>query len=407
MGGPDGVLTTLVKELLEAALEGEVEAHLEADKYTDPDQPNRRNGYTAKTVNSEFGPFPVETPRDRNGTFEPQIIGKRETQLGTKLEEQILALYARGVSYNDISSQLEELYGIEVSPAFITSVTDKVVPRLREWQERPLQAIYPLVWMDAVHFKVRHEGRVQTRALYVVLGFNSFGQKDVLGLYIAETEGAHFWLSVLTDLQNRGVRDIFIASIDNLKGFADAIEAMFPQTDVQLCIIHQIRNTRRYLHHKDIKPFMADLRLVYQAPGLDVAEHRLNELEQKWGAKYPVIIRSWRNNWPRLTQFFRYPAAIRKVTYTTNPVEALNKQIRRVTKTKGAFVNEMALLKQVFVAIERVSVTWRRAIHGWPALISQLAILFPGRLDPVTDIFHSVDVSEFQPKTSNLIKVKK
>lgn len=372
--GKEGVFTPLLKEFLEEALAGELDVHLEEDK------PNRKNGKGSKVVKTGLGNVEIDTPRDRNGTFEPELIPKRQRTLGIDLDRQILALYARGASYGDISDHLQEMYGLDVSTATISRVTDKILPLVQEWRNRPLEAVYPFVWLDAIHYKVRHEGRVLNRAVYCMIGLNQEGYKELLGMYINENEGAKFWLQVLTDLQNRGVEDIFIASIDNLSGFAEAIESIFPNTEVQLCVVHQIRNSQKYLSYKDVKPFMKDLKPVYQASTKELAERHLDQLAATWGDKYPKVIDSWRKNWPRLSNYFHYTREIRRIIYTTNIIEGFYRQIRSVTKSKGAFTSEDALMKLLFLAQENICSKWNRPLHNWNQTLAQLSIIFGDRL---------------------------
>jgi transposase-like protein len=372
--GREGVLTPLLKDFLEEALAGELDAHLENEK------PNRKNGKGTKILKTSVGSVELETPRDRNGTFEPELVPKRQRSLGVDLDRQILALYARGASYGDISDHLQEMYGLDVSTATVSRVTDKILPLVQEWRSRPLEAVYPFVWLDAIHYKVRHEGRVVTRAVYCMIGLNQEGYKELLGMYIGENEGAKFWLQVLTDLQNRGVEDIFIASIDNLNGFADAIETIFPHTEVQLCIVHQIRNSQKYLSYKDVKAFMKDLQPVYKASTKEQAEKYLDQLQANWGDKYPKVIESWRKNWPRLSNYFQYSKEIRRIIYTTNIIEGFYRQIRNVTKSKGAFTSEDALMKLLFLAQENISSKWNRPVHNWNQTLAQLSIIFSDRL---------------------------
>jgi transposase-like protein len=373
--GKEGVFTNLLKDFLEATLEGELESHIATDK-----KANRKNGKGKKTVKTTVGKVDITTPRDRNGTFEPEILPKRSSTLGVDLDKQIIALYARGSSYSDISDHLMEIYGLDVSEATISRITDKVVPLIQEWKSRPLEAIYPFVWLDAIHYKVRHEGRVISRAVYCVLGINQEGYKDLLGMYIGENEGAKFWLQVLTDLQNRGVEDILIACIDNLNGFADAIESIYPKSEVQLCIIHQIRNSVKYLSWKDLKEFMKDLQPVYKATTEESALSHLDKLETIWGDKYPKVIESWRRNWHRLSRFFQYNKDIRRIMYTTNIIEGFNRQLRSVTKTKGAFQSEEALMKLLFLAQQNICAKWSRPVHNWNQTLAQLSIIFGDRI---------------------------
>jgi putative transposase len=373
--GKDGVFTPLLKEFLEEAMNGELEAHIE-----EREEPNRKNGKGRKQVKTPVGNVEIETPRDRNGTFEPEILAKRQKTLGVDLDRQIIALYARGASYSDIRDHLSEMYDLDVSPATISRVTDKILPLIQEWRSRPLERVYPFVWLDAIHYKVRHEGRVVNRAVYCIIGLNQDGYKELLGMYIGENEGAKFWLQVLTDLQNRGIEDIFIASIDNLQGFAEAIETIFPQTEVQLCVVHQIRNSQKYLSYKDVKPFMKDLQGVYRATTKEQAERCLDQLAANWGQRYPKVIESWRKNWPRLSNYFQYNKEIRRIMYTTNIIEGFHRQLRAVTKTKGAFQSEDALMKLLFLVQENITAKWNKPVHNWNQTLAQLSIIFGERL---------------------------
>jgi len=379
--GKDGILTPLIKQLTEAALKAELDAHLESDEAV-----NRKNGISRKSIKSSSGSFELETPRDRAGSFEPQLIKKHQTHLTNEIERKIIALFTLGTSYRDIASHIAELYGLEVSNATISTITDKLIPELKAWQQRPLDSHYPFVWLDAIHYKVKENGRYGNKAIYTVLGLNMEGKKEILGLYLSESEGANFWLSVLTDLQNRGIKDILIAAVDGLSGFPEAINSIFPHTEVQLCVIHQIRNSMKYVASKNQKAFMADLKPAYKAPTREAAEAALDELEDRWGAQYPIVIKSWRHKWANLSVYFKYPEAIRRVIYTTNAIEAIHRQFRKLTKTKGAFPNENSLLKLLYAGIQNASKKWTMPIHNWSLTLSQLAIYFEGRLDNVLDI---------------------
>lgn len=374
--GKDGVLTSLIKNLAEAALEAELDSHLSEDVSR-----NRRNGKTRKTIKSLNGNFELETPRDREGTFSPQIVKKHQTTLTDEIEKKIIALYGLGMSYNDMAAHLKEIYGLEISNAALSAVTDKIIGTVKEWQARPLENIYPIVWLDAIHYKIKENGKVTSKAVYTILGVNLEGKKEVLGLYISENEGANFWLQVLTEMSNRGVKDILIACVDGLKGFPEAIEAIFPEAEVQLCVVHQIRNSLKYVGSKHKKEFMADLKLVYKAVNKNQAEVELDMLENKWGEKYPIVIKSWRSNWERLSQYFKYPEEIRRIIYTTNIIEGVHRQFRKLTKTKGAFPNQNSLLKLLYMGIQNASKKWTMPIQNWSLTISQLAIFFEGRLD--------------------------
>lgn len=381
INGKGGILAPLVKQLTEAALEAELDSHLADDVL-----PNRKNGKSSKTVKTSEGRIDLRTPRDRAGTFEPQLIKKHQTSVSDEIETKILSMYGRGLSYTDISEHVREIYGICVSTAAISTITDKIIDTVKAWQQRPLDSHYPFVWLDAIHYKVRVDGHYQSRAVYTVLGLNLEGRKEVLGLYLAESEGANFWLGVLTDLQNRGVKDILIASVDGLTGFPEAIQAIYPKTEVQLCIVHQIRNSLRYVGSKHHKAFMVDLKRVYQALNREAAESALDELELTWGERYPIVIQSWRRKWENLSVYFRYPEPIRKVIYTTNSIEAVHRQFRKLTKTKGGFPNDNSLLKLLYLGTQNASKKWTMPIRNWNMTLSQLAIFFEGRLDGALDL---------------------
>jgi transposase-like protein len=384
IGGKDGVLAPLVKELVEAALEAEIESHI-ADEVLQGKR-NRRNGYNRKTVKSLSGEFELATPRDREGNFEPQIVQKHQTTISDEIEEKILSMYALGMSYRDIKSHIEEIYQISISTATINTITDKIITKVKEWQSRPLESIYPFIFMDAIHYKIKDNGKYISKAVYTILGVNLQGKKEILGLYLSESEGANFWLQVLSDLSNRGVKDILIASIDGLKGFPEAINSIYPNTEVQLCVIHQIRNSLKYVASKNQKEFMKDLKTVYQAVSKEQAEIELDRLEEKWGDKYPIVIKSWRNKWDNLSNYFKYPEPIRKVIYTTNIIESVHRQFRKLTKTKGAFPNENSLLKLLYMGIQNAEKKWTMPIRNWNLTLSQLAIFFEGRLDDALNL---------------------
>ena len=341
---------------------------------------NRRNGVATKTMRTGSGAFKLEVPRDRNGSFEPQLIKKRQTILNEELDNKILALYGLGTSYDGIASHLQEIYGVEVSAATISSVTDKLVPMLNEWRARPLESVYAVMFLDAMFFKVKQDNKVITKVLYNITGINSSGYKEILGFYPAESEGAHFWLSVLNDLKARGIEDILIACIDGLKGFPEAISTAFPKTEVQLCIVHQIRNSLKNVASKNQKEFMVDLKTVYQAASKDSAEYNLLQLDEKWGKKYPMVIKSWQQNWDNLTTYFKYSSEVRRLIYTTNPIEGFHRQVRKYTKTKGSFTSENALFKLMFCAIKQITAKWNMPVPNWALAISQLDIYFPDRL---------------------------
>jgi putative transposase len=376
LSGQDGILTPLIKQLTEAAMKAELDEHLASD-----DTPNRKNGSTSKTMKSMAGEFELNTPRDRAGTFEPQIVKKHQTHLTEELERKIIGLFALGTSYQDIRGHIEELYGMSLSNGTLNAITDKLLPDLQAWRERDLETVYPIVWLDAIHYKIRENGRYVSKAVYTILGLDMDGKKELLGLYLSDQEGAHHWLTVLTDLHNRGVKDILIACVDGLKGFPEAIESLYPNTEIQHCVIHQIRNSLKYVASKNQKAFMADLKCVYKAATLNAAENALDELETKWGDKYPMVIQSWRRNWPTLSAYFKYPDYVRTAIYTTNAVEAVHRQFRKLTKTKGGFANENSLLKLLYAGILKVSERWTHPVQNWNLTLSQLAIHFEGRLD--------------------------
>ena len=381
IGGKDGALTPLIKQLTEMALQAELETHLSQDL-----EKNRKNGTSSKTMKSANGTFDLETPRDRNGSFEPELVKKNQTHMSDELESKMLSLFALGNSYGQIADHIEDMYGVHFSKPAITAITDKLIPKLEEWKKRPLDAIYPFIYLDAIHYKVRDEGHYVSKAFYTVLGVNLEGKKEILGLYLNESEGAKFWLQVLTDLQNRGVADILIASVDGLKGFPEAINAVFPDTEVQLCIVHQIRNSLKYVASKNQKQFAGELKKVYQAFTKEEAEFELDKLEEKWGKKYPIIFESWRNKWDNLSNYFKYAEPIRKVIYTTNIIESVHRQFRTLTKTKGAFPNDNSLLKLLYAGIQNAEKKWTMPIRNWSLTISQLNIHFKERLKDALDL---------------------
>nr|WP_319397932.1 IS256 family transposase [uncultured Carboxylicivirga sp.] len=374
LSGSDNVLAPLLKDLLEGALEGELDCHL-----SDRTVPNRRNGKTSKIVKTDHGSIILETPRDRNGDFAPEIVKKRQTTIGEAFENRILSLYGEGLSYADIQDHLLDLYGLDASVGKLSSITDKIIPKIQEWQGRRLESVYAIVWLDAMHFKVKENGQVVSKAVYIILGHKMNGKKDLLGMYISESEGAKFWLQVLSDLQNRGVDDILIACMDNLKGFTEAVEAVFPKVDIQLCIIHQLRNSFKYVAFKDRKELGNNLKAIYQASNASEAELALDQLEDKWNHKYPLVIKSWKKNWHYLTRFFEYSKHLRRIMYTTNTIEGFNRQIRRVTKRKGAFQSEMALFKILYLAQEEVTRSWQASPAYWGQVKQELIIKFEDR----------------------------
>lgn len=375
--GKGGAFAPLLKQFLEAALEGELESHLSDQE---SENSNRKNGKTSKTVNTTDGQFELQTSRDRNASFEPEIIKKRETILADSLQDRIIGMYGIGMSLRDISGHIKEMYDMDISHDTLSNITDRVIPLIKEWQSRPLDELYCIVWLDAMHYKVKDQGKVKSRAVYNILGINKEGKKDLIGVYVSENEGANFWLSVLTDLQNRGVKDMLIACIDNLTGFEQAITSIFPNTEVQSCIVHQIRNSLKYVASKDQKEFLAELKPVYKAATKDLAELNLEKLAEKWAKKYPVVIKSWQENWHKLSTYFKYSEDIRRVIYTTNTIEGFHRQVRKVTKTKGVFPSDDALLKLVYLAYKNISKKWTQPLQNWSLTVSQLSIHFEGRL---------------------------
>lgn len=372
-----GAFAPLLEELINSMLEGELEGHLDEEERR---LGNRKNGKGSKVLKTSAGSIEINTPRDRLGSFEPEIVKKRETIMAASLEDKIIGLYGLGTSLRDISTHIKETYDTDISAATLSSITDKVIPLVKEWQQRPLESLYCIVWLDAMYYKVKEEGRTQTRCVYNVLGINKDGRKDVLGMYVSQSEGANFWLGVITDLKQRGVEDILIASIDNLKGFDEAIRTIYPYTEIQTCVVHQIRNSIKYVASKDQKAFMADLKPVYRADNEAQALTELDSLKEKWGKKYPMVIGSWENNWPKLSTYFKYPAGIRKLIYTTNTIEGYHRQIRKVTKNKGVFTSDMALLKLIYLATERIQQKWSMPLSNWAICASQLKIIFAERM---------------------------
>lgn len=375
--GKDGALAPMIENIVNAVLEGEMDAHLTQETR---ESGNRRNGKMDKQVRTPLGDITVSTPRDRDASFDPQFLKKRETMLSEGMAERIIGLYALGTSTRDISDWMEDTVGTSVSAETISAITDRVLPELEAWRNRTLDEVYPIVWLDAVHYKVMDDkNRAVTRAIYNVLAIDKDGHKDLIGMYVSKSEGANFWLSVLTDLQNRGVKDIMIACIDGLSGFPDAIKSVFPNTAIQLCIIHQIRNSMKFVGSKYQKEFMADLKPVYDAATKEAAELALDNLESKWGEQYPIVIKSWRDKWDKLSEFFQYTPAIRKLIYTTNTVEGYHRQIRKVTKNKGVFPNDTALVKLVYLAYRNIRKKWTMPISNWAIISQQMAIKFGDR----------------------------
>lgn len=363
-------------------MEAEIEEYMGRKKYerTNTDEPEYRNGYRKKTVKSSVGEFDVNIPSDRQSGFRPMVIENYQSTCG-EFDKKIIGMYAKGLTVRDIQAQIREVYGVEVSPDFISMVTDKVITNVADWQNRLLDKVYPIVYMDAMHFKVRDDGRVVNRAAYICLGINNEGMKDILGIWIGESEGAKFWLGVCNELKARGVQDILLASVDGLKGFPEAIKSVFPDAEIQTCIIHQICNSIKYVASKDKKEFMKDLKPVYKAASEEIGFQNLELLESKWGKKYSIIIKSWHDNWENLSTFFKYPPEIRKIIYTTNTLEGFNRQLRKVTKTKSVFPNDEALKKSLYLGTMDILKKWTMPVANWGQVVAQFAILFEGRLE--------------------------
>lgn len=379
--GETGLLKQLTKALVERAMKAEMTAHLGYEKHEPAGKKsgNSRNGKSKKTIKGEFGNMEIAVPRDRNSTFEPVIIPKGETRF-TGFDDKIISMYARGMTTRDIQGHLKDMYGVEVSPTLVSQVTDAITEEITLWQNRPLEEVYPIMYLDAVRVKVRHNGSVINKAVYLAIGVTLDGQKDVLGMWVAETEGAKFWLQVITELKNRGVKDIFIACVDGLKGFPEAIEAVFPQTQVQLCIVHMVRHSLRYVSWKQRKEVAADLKSIYSAPTVEQAEANLTAFAAKWDASHPTISKSWRNNWERIIPLFGYPPDIRKAIYTTNAIESLNMSLRKVTKNRGSFPNDEAMIKLLFLALRNISKKWTLPIRDWKSALNQFTIIFETRM---------------------------
>lgn len=379
--GENGLLKQLTKAVLERCMQGELTHHLGYAKHEIKGRHsgNSRNGSSKKTVICEQGEIPVKTPRDRQGTFQPQILPKGQTRFNG-FDDKIISLYARGMTTRDIQSHLEEIYGVEVSPTLISTVTDAVEEEVKAWQSRALDSAYPIVYLDAIRVKVRHNGQIQNKAIYLAIGLTMEGIKEVLGMWAAETEGAKFWLQIVTELKNRGVQEIFIACVDGLKGFPEAIESVYPETQVQLCIVHMVRHSLKYVSWKRRKEVATDLKAIYSSATEEQAAIHLEEFSQKWDKEYPSISSSWRNNWQRIIPLFGYPPGIRKVIYTTNAIESLNMSLRKVTKNRGSFPNDEAVFKLLYLALRNIAKKWTMAIHDWKSALNQFAILFEGRM---------------------------
>lgn len=376
------VLKEMFSGIIQETLNAEYEEQMGYSKYDKKKKPskNSRNGYSKKKVRSELGETELLLPRDRESMFDPQIVKKNQTNI-TGIENQIISLYSRGLSVSDINEQVKELYGVEISESMVSRITDKIYPVIAEWQNRELEKLYPIIFLDAIHYKVRSEGRIINKACYIIIGVNLSGFKDVLGVWIGENESAKFWLNVLNDIKTRGVEDIFISSVDNLTGFSEALKAVFPKVDIQKCIIHQIRNSTKYIPYQDRKEFCKDLKTVYQAVNEEIALNNLGELENKWGKKYLIAIQSWERNWKELSTFLKYPPEIRKLIYTTNTIESYNRQLRKVTKTKSVFPTDKSLEKIIYLATMNITKKWTQRVRKWSQILLQFQIIFEERLN--------------------------
>lgn len=377
----NGLIEDLTKRLVERALEGEMTDHLgyQKNERRKKNAGNARNGKTKKSVVTNHGSIDIEVPRDRDGDFEPQLIRKRQRRL-PGFDEKVIALYARGMTVREIQGHLKELYSVEVSPTLISNVTDSVIDDVRQWQTRPLDTVYPIVYLDAIHLKIRKGSHVENRAVYLALGVNLEGNKELLGLWVGEAEGAKFWLGVLTELQNRGVKDILVACVDGLNGFPEAIENVFPKTQVQLCIVHMVRNSLKYVGWKERKNVVKSLKEIYTSPTEEAGLRALDQLEQEWGDKFPIIAQIWRSKWGNIVPFFSYPEPIRKVIYTTNAIESLNSSLKKITKKRAAFPTEDSVRKVLYLAILKASEKWSRPIRDWAAALNYFSIVFEGRV---------------------------
>ena len=379
--GKDGLLRALTTNVLQAALEGEMSTHLGYEKHERTSSANARNGTGSKRLKTPQGELQIAVPRDRHSTFRPKLIGKRQTRFDG-FDKHILTLYAKGLSTREIRDQLTELYGVEVSPTFISSVTDAVVQELQAWQNRPLERLYPIVYLDCLFVKVKQEGQIVSKAVYLALGVNEQGQKELLGIWLSQQESPKFWLNLLTELKNRGPHDIFICCVDGLKGLAEAINAVYPQTQVQLCIVHMLRNCFKYVGYKERKQVATQLKAIYTAPSLQAGEQALEELKEQPGAHYQHIYNSWKRHWAQLATFFSYPPHLRKIIYTTNAIESLNMSLRRVIRHRRIFPTDMAVLKVLYLALDRIQRRWSNAIRSWPETMQYFLAKFPDRLTP-------------------------
>lgn len=382
MSDINALFKEFVGDILENGLEAELDDELGYSKYDyrSKDTDNSRNGHSTKTMKTSFGEVDIAVPRDRKGEFEPQLVRKQQTSLSGDIEEKIVSMYAKGMTTRDIDAHIREIYGIEVSDSTVSRITDKILPVVKEWQQRPLEEIYAVVFLDAIHYHVRSEGQIVKKAVYIAIGINMEGIKEILGMWVGENESAKYWLSILNGLRNRGVEDILIACVDGLTGFDNAIEAVYPKTEIQQCIIHQIRNTTRFVSYKDIKALMADLKRVYAAVDEETALYELEAFGEKWNGKYPKIAQSWEANWPKLSTYFKYPQEVRTLIYTTNAIEGFNRQLRKVTKSKSVFPTDDSLLKMLYLAMMDITKKWTGKRRDWGVIHSQLEVFFADRL---------------------------
>lgn len=379
-------IQNLFKETIAAFMENGLDAELDEElgyskyDYRNKDTSNSRNGHSSKTLRTSFGNVDVAVPRDRDGQFEPQLLKKNQTSVSQDIEEKILSMYAKGMTTGDIETHIRDIYGVEVSDTTVSRVTDKILPIAKEWQQRPLESVYAVVFLDAIHYHVRSEGQIVKKAVYIAIGVNLDGHKDVLGMWVGENESAKYWATVLNSLRNRGVEDIFIACTDNLSGFSEAIEAVFPKTEIQNCVIHQIRNSTKYVSYKDLKALMADLKAVYAAIDESSALEALNTFSERWNKKYPKISASWQENWPNLSTYFKYPQEVRRLIYTTNTIEGFNRQLRKVTKAKSVFPTDDSLLKMLYLAMADITKKWTGRRQDWCIIHAQLSVFFADRM---------------------------
>lgn len=378
----NSIMRDMMSVILEGVLDGELDEELGYSKYDyrNKETDNSRNGHSKKTMHSSYGDMEIEIPRDRKGEYDPKLISKYQNTVTQDMEEKIISMYAKGMTTGDIESHMNDLYGIEISDSTISRITDKIMPIVKEWQERPLEEVYAVVFMDAIHYHVRDEGRIVKKAVYIIIGINMEGKKDVLGMYVGENESAKFWLGIMNGLKNRGVEDILIVCVDGLTGFPQAIEAVYPKAEIQHCIIHQIRNTTKFVSYKDLKKLMSDLKRIYTASTEEIALENLEAFREKWDDKYPKIYKSWHDNWPTLSTYFKYPESVRTLIYTTNAIEGFNRQLRKVTKSKTVFPSDESLLKMLYLAMMDITKKWTGHRKDWGQIRSQLEIFFEERL---------------------------